>query len=154
MGAPLFEIGADGVDAEQVVREIRAAVERKAGEGVYRDARVARAERTNLIHFKNDGEFLDFYIAALREAAFVDINDFEIRERRGGLPGRLLVKLKRTIWVLLKFYTYRLWSQQNLINGLFVTGIESLGEKSEARIRALEARVAELEKRLAAQDKP
>ena len=145
MDKPLFEIGAAGVDAERLVHEIQAEVERKMAQGVYADARIARAERTNLVHLRNEDQFLSFYLQCLRDAVFVDISDFEIRERRRYLAP-LLVRFKKLIWSLLKFYTYRLWSQQNQVNGLLVTAIEGLDEKYAARIKALEARVAELDK--------
>ena len=144
---PVIEINAPGVDTEAIVREIRETVERKSREGVYTDARVARAERTNLINLRNEEGFLAFYLTALREAAFVDINDFDIRERRARFAP-LLVRLKKTIWNLLKFYTFRMWSQQNTVNGLFVTGLESMHEQTSERIKQLEARIAELEKKL------
>jgi hypothetical protein len=76
---------------------------------------------------------------------FVDINDFEIVERRP-VFGRLLVRLKRAIWKLLKFYTYRLWSQQNQVNGLLLAALEGLESSTQEKLRALEARLAELEK--------
>lgn len=148
MSDQLFQVGAPGVDVEKIVREIRETVERKAAEGVYADARIARAERANLINFRDDEEFLTFYLNSLREAAVVDINDFEIRERRSGPAAPLLVKLKRTIWSLLKFYTYRMWSQQNMVNGLLVTGLESLNDRCDEKIKRLEARIAELEAKL------
>jgi hypothetical protein len=74
----------------------------------------------------------------------VDINDFEIREQRR-FGNRLLVAVKKIIWSLLKFYTYRLWSQQNQVNGLLLTAIEGLDDKYRNKIRDLETRVAELE---------
>ena len=55
--------------------------------------------------------------------------------------------LKKAIWGLLKFYTYRLWSQQNQVNGLMVTAIEGLDEKYTARIKELQERLAKLEKK-------
>ena len=55
--------------------------------------------------------------------------------------------MKKTIWSLLRFYTYRLWSQQNNVNGLLVTGVETLDEKYGKKIKQLEARVAQLEGR-------
>jgi len=143
---PLVDIRAPGVDANAVMREIMASVERKAADGIYNDTRVAKAERANLINLRDDKDFLDFYIAALREAAIVDINDYEIRERRARIAP-LLVRLKKTIWGLLKFYTYRMWSQQNSINGLMVTGLEGMHERYQKRINELEARIAELEKK-------
>ena len=146
MASPI-EIGAPGFDVEKLMQEIEARVEAKANQGVYADARIARAERTNLLNLKDDEEFLGFFLRCLREAAFVDINDFAIHEKRGALAPAL-VALKKVIWKLLKFYTYRLWSQQNTINGLLVTGIESLDDKYRDQIKRLEARVGDLEKQL------
>ena len=139
-----IEIGAPGFDTEKLMQEIEARVAAKADQGVYADARIARAERTNLLNLKDDEEFIGFYLKCLREAAFVDINDFAIREKRSALAPALLA-LKKVIWKLLKFYTYRLWSQQNTINGLMVTGLESLDEKYRDQIKRLEARIEELE---------
>ena len=123
MSEELFRIGADGVDTEAIVEEIRRTVERNRRNGVYADPRIARAERSNLLNLKNEENFLPFYLECLRDAVFVDINDFEIYERRRHF-GRALIRFKRTIWQLLKFYTYRLWSQQNQINGLLLTAVE------------------------------
>jgi hypothetical protein len=145
MSENLFEINAPGVDAEKLVAEIRAAVEQKAGAGVYADARIARAERLNLAHLRDADEFLNFYLKCLRDAVFVDIADFPIRERRRCF-GPALVALKKVIWGLLKFYTYRLWSQQNQVNGLLVTAIEGVDQKYAAKIQELERRVQALEK--------
>jgi hypothetical protein len=149
MSSSIFQIATPGVDAEALVREIRETVARKAAEGAYADARVARAERFNLVNLRDDEDFLGYYLRSLREAAAVDINDFEIRERRATALAPLLVRLKKAIWSLLKFYTYRLWSQQNSVNGLLVTGLETLDEKHTDQVRRLEARVADLERRLA-----
>jgi len=75
----------------------------------------------------------------------MDINDFDIRERRAVFGG-LLTFLKRLIWKLLKFYTYRVWSQQNQVNGLLLSAIETTGKRYEEKISKLEARIAHLEK--------
>jgi hypothetical protein len=81
---------------------------------------------------------------SLREAVFVDINDFEIRERRQS-AGLILIPLKKALWKLLKFYTYRLWSQQNQVNGLLLSATEEIDRKYRDKIRALEDRLARLE---------
>ena len=122
----------------------RAAVERKAAAGAYRDARVALAEKSNLVNIRDDESFVRFYLECLRQAVAVDINDFEIRERRRVGSG-ILVALKKAVWNLLKFYTYRLWSQQNQVNGLLLTAIEGLDDQYGHRMRDLEARLAALE---------
>ena len=142
---PVLTIGAPGLDVDRLVADLQATVDRKVRDGVYADARVARAEKTNLVHLRGSDDFLTFYLTCLRDAVFVDISDFEIRERRRFF-GPVLVGLKTVLWKLLKFYTYRLWSQQNQVNGLVITALEGVEEQSAARIAALEKRIVELEK--------
>jgi len=146
MTESIFTIGADGVDTDKIVEEIRRTVAEKTEQGLYADERVARAEKTNLQNIKDDEKFLDFYLECLRDAVFVDINDFDIHERRRFLPG-LFIRLKRSIWNLLKFYTFRLWTQQNEINALLLSATEASEDRFRAKITELEARVAELEGR-------
>jgi len=136
-----------GVDAAALVASIREAVEKKAAAGVYDDARIARAERTNLLALQGDEEFTEFFVHSLRQSVFVDIGDMEIHEKRRFCSG-FFVKLKQTIWALLRFYTYRLWSQQNQTNGMLVTALEGLLERSKAREAELAKRIDELERRL------
>lgn len=147
MSKSIFQIGAEGVDVRRIVEEVQAEAERKMKNGTYADARIARAERTNLAALRTSDEFLTFYLRCLRDAVFVDISDFEIHERRRFFAP-FFIALKKLIWNLLKFYTYRLWSQQNQVNGLLVTSIEGLDQKYADRIRKLEERIAALERRL------
>jgi hypothetical protein len=143
----MFKISAPGVDVDRIVAEIQATVAAKTAQGVYSDPRVARAERTNLKNVANEETFLSFYLECLRDAVFVDIGDFEIIERRARFAP-LLRKLKRVIWSLLKFYTYRLWSQQNQVNGLILSAVESLESRHREKVRDLEDRIAKLEAKL------
>jgi hypothetical protein len=148
MNDSLFQIGAEGVDTVRIVEEIQAAVDEKIRDGIYPDPEIARAERHNLQHLQSQEAFMEYYMNCLRQAAYVDINEFEIRERRA-LIAPLLVGAKRLIWKVLVFYTYRLWSQQNQVNGLLVAAVEGMDRKSGRKIRDLETRVARLEKQLA-----
>ena len=141
-----ISVGADGVDVDQVVAAIRDTVAAKMQAGAYTGAQLARAERFNLVNLKKDENFFEIYMESLREAVFVDINDFEIRERRRS-AGLILVPLKKMLWTLLKFYTYRLWSQQNQVNGLLLSATEEIDRKYRDRIRTLEDRLARLESR-------
>lgn len=147
-GKPI-EIGADGIDVDAIVEKIRARVEERRNSGFYDEASVARAERYNLSNLADDEQFLERYLACLRQAVIVDINDFEIVERRARFSS-FLKKLKKGIWSLLRFYTYRLWSQQNQVNGMLLAAFEIADQRSRARIRSLEERVAALEARLGA----
>ncbi len=144
----LFTIGAPAIDTGRLVEEIRATVAAKRKQGVYTDARIARAERTNLMNLRDEEDFLPFYLDCLRDAVFVDIGDFEIYEQRHRFT-RALVWLKRTIWKLLKFYTYRLWSQQNQVNGLLLSAVESTEERYRRKLDEQQTRTKELEKRIA-----
>ncbi len=143
--APLFELGAEGVDVVRLMDEIRAVVARKMEQGCYRDPGIAQAERANLAALQNDEDILRYYFDCLRRAVSVDINDFEIRERRR-LGSAALVALKKAVWKLLKFYTYRLWSQQNQVNGLLLTALDGVDETYRRRLADLERRLAALEK--------
>jgi len=147
MSTELFEIDTEGVDVQRIMAEIQETVAAKMKSGAYAGAQLARAERYNLMHMKKDENFFEFYMESLREAVFIDINDFEIRERRTAFAP-LLVKLKKIIWSLLKFYTYRLWSQQNQVNGLLLSAAEEVDRKYREKIKTLEARIVKLESKL------
>lgn len=140
-----FDIGADDIDVTKIVDEIRTAVEKKTRDGLYADSRITRAEKLNLPNLKNDDGFVTFYLECLKDAIYVDISDFEITERRSGI-GFILVPVKRLIWKFLKFYTYRLWSQQNQSNGLLLSAIESMDNLYRKKMSHLEERIAKLEK--------
>ncbi len=143
---PAIRIGADGIDVHAVEKEILASVEEKRARGVYDDAAVARAERNNLLTLKDDESFMERYLLCLRQIVPVDINDFEILERRSRLAP-LSKAVKKTIWKLLKFYTYRLWSQQNQTNDVLLAAIEIMDRRHKKEVADLKARIAALESR-------
>ncbi|WFB36537.1 hypothetical protein P3T73_02030 [Kiritimatiellota bacterium B12222] len=140
-----LSLKAGDIDVEALVNEIRQEVAKKRTEGVYTDARIGRAERHNLMYMADSEELLRFYLNCLRDGVHVDINDYQIEDSRSGWKGKGLVKMKTVIWKLLKFYTFRMWHQQNQINGLMVTAIESSFQQYEKKISELEARLAKLE---------
>ena len=142
-----LQIGAEGLDVEAIVREIRDQVAARRARGEYDEAAIARAERFNLSNLQDDAQFLERYLGCLRQAVLVDINDFEIVERRARLAP-LLKRLKQTIWSLLRFYTYRLWSQQNQVNGMLLAATEIVAGRDQKRLDVLDARLAQLEARL------
>ena len=145
MNDSLFQIGADGVDADRVSKEIRAEADRKTQQGLYAEAFGKRGAKIDLRKLAKDGTLIDSYVEALRSGIFVDINDFEIRETRTFLTG-FFIGLKRLIWNALRFYTYRLWTQQNEVNGLLLSTVEALDAAHRDKIAELEARIRNLEK--------
>lgn len=143
---PAIRIGADGIDVHRIEEQILASVAEKRARGVYDDAAVARAERNNLLTLKDDESFMERYLLCLRQIVPVDINDFEILERRSRLAP-LSKAVKRTIWKLLKFYTYRLWSQQNQTNDVLLAAIEIMDRRHKKEVAELKARIEALESR-------
>ena len=144
MNNSMFEIGAAGIDVEKIVSEIQVSVAEKMKNGYCVDPRIARAERTNIANLKDEDNFLEFYLECLRDTVAVDINDFEIRERRA-VFGSFFITLKKTLWKLLKFYTYRLWSQQNQTNVLLLSAVENLENSYRNKIKKLEDRISKIE---------
>ncbi|HAS82154.1 MAG TPA: hypothetical protein DCS43_05635 [Verrucomicrobia bacterium] len=142
----MLTIHATGIDTDAIIRDIHAKVKQNAEQGVYHRASLGETSRQTAFAFKDNAEFLRFYLETLRENAFVDIADFEITEKRPRFR-RTLIALKKTLWSLLRFYTYRLWSQQNQINGLLLAAAEGIHEQQNEKIAALEARLAALEQR-------
>jgi hypothetical protein len=148
--AGYVKIGADGIDAAALVETIRRRAAERVKNGEFDLDALARAERYNLDTIKDNSEFFLRYIDGLRQISEVHINDYDIIERRKSLVAPLLVRLKKGIWALLRFYTYHLWSQQNRTNGLFQAGLSLVAERGDEQVSRLQARVDELEKRLAA----
>ena len=141
------EAAAAGIDAKKIVAELLAEVERKRAAGAYDDPRIARAERSNILLMKDGDEFVSRYLDCLRDLTQVDVNDFEIREKRSGIIAKPLVAFKRTVWKLLKFYTYRMWSQQNQANALLLSALEAVATKQKQEIENLKKEIAELRNR-------
>ena len=143
----MFQIGADGVDVAAIQREIEDRVARKKEAGVYDRYDLSRVAALELSGVKSEADFLEYSLKVIQQTWDLDIGDFPIYSK-GGILGAPAVLLKKAIWKLLKFYTFRLWSQQNQTNAVLLAAIEMLNTRSSNRIRDLERRVAELEKRL------
>ncbi len=147
--ASFIKIGAEGLDAEDIVRQIRERTEERRRNGEFDLNAIARAERFNLANVTDDDDFFDRYIDCLGVVFNVDINDYEIIERRSFITP-LLKRFKKFIWNILKFYTYHLWSQQNQVNQAFHSGLKLITDHEKGQIDKLQKRVDELEARLAA----
>jgi len=140
----MIKISAPGMDTEAIIRDLYSTVEKKKADGVYKAAGLDGAPLHAPLSFRDNESFLAFYIENLRENAFVDISDFEIIERRARFRKPLML-LKKLIWGLLRFYTYRLWSQQNQINGLLLAAVEGVHEQQVRKLASLETRIQAIE---------
>jgi len=143
----MLTIHASGVDTEQAAKQIQQAAAERHASAKLPMQRLSESKVQSPDGFASNTAFIDALLATLHDTAFVDISDFEIIERRKRW-SRPLIALKKGIWSMLRFYTYRLWSQQNEINGFLLAALQGIHEDSCERITELEKRVAELESQL------
>jgi hypothetical protein len=129
----IFEIGADGVDVKRVIRDIEERVARKKRAGVYDRYDLSRIASLELKNVKSEADFLDYSLKVIQQTWDIDIGDFPIYSK-GGMLGKPFVLLKKTIWKLLKFYTYRLFSQQKEFNCQITNAITSLNRKLDSEL--------------------
>ncbi len=144
-----IKIGADGIDAEALVKELRRRSQARLENGEFDSSIALEAERFNLSAINDSTEFFTRYLKGIRPVTVVDINDWPIVEKRSSRFSPILVRMKKTIRSLLRFYTYRMWSQQNIANDVFYTSISMLNERETSEIEKLTAKIEALEKRIA-----
>ena len=141
-----FQIDTPGVDVKKVVEEIRARVDQKRAGGVYQRYNLSSLRAVEVDSNANDDAHCDFYLRNIWAAANVDLGDFPILAKSRFL-GEPAVWLKKIIWKLLKFYTYRLFSQQKDFNLKMAAIASGLNRKFEHKISALEGRIETLQKK-------
>ncbi|MCX6355786.1 MAG: hypothetical protein NTZ78_12920 [Candidatus Aureabacteria bacterium] len=124
----IFEIGAEGVDVKNIMAEIEERVARKKEAGIYDRYDLSRIETLELSKIKSEAEYLNYLIKVIQQTWDIDIGDFPIYSK-SGILGKPAVMLKKVIWKLLKFYTYRLFSQQKEFNCQVANAISSLKNK-------------------------
>ena len=135
-----------GQDVREAMAEIRDRVEKKRREGHFDDYELTDVKSMAVENFKTDEAYLDYYLDATRRAANIDLGDFKIESKTSA--GRLLVGLKKIIWKLLKFYTFRLFSQQKEFNAMAASTLQGMSQKVNRRLAALEKEIERLNEKL------
>ena len=136
-----FEINTPGIDVEAIIATIRERVEEKQQAGVYDQYNISPAVALEIDNLKTDQAYLDYYMSTIWRAADIDLGDFPIHSKTP-IMGRPVVLLKKIIWKLLKFYTFRLFSQQKDFNVKMASIVHGLEMKYEQRFAALEEKLA------------
>ena len=108
----VFKTRETSLDIEAVDREIHFQIKQRQELGVYEHYDLTKVTHLLLRDIRDPGEFFRQHLAAIVRSWAIDINDFEIIRKKEGILGNLEILLKKVIWKLLKFYTYRLFSQQ------------------------------------------
>ncbi|MBM4020039.1 MAG: hypothetical protein FJ288_17265 [Planctomycetes bacterium] len=132
MTEPFAGIGADAAGKEQLMRDVDRNVRANEAAGAYDEAALAELRTLEIKALADDAEVLARVIAHLREAAAIDIGDFPI-VNTGGPLGRLETLVKKTLWKLLRFYTYRMFTQQREFNMQAVAVLEALWRRGISR---------------------
>ena len=125
-----FSMNIDGMDVEEIVRAVKQRVEKKRAAGLYNKYNLVGITRLEIAQAKSEEDFLRYHLKSLRKSWEIDIGDFEIPSK-GGLLGRPAVWLKKLIWHLLRFYTFRMFMQQRDFNLQVVNTLQSLNAKTD-----------------------
>ena len=136
-----FEINTPGIDVEAIVATIRERVEEKQQAGVYDQYNISPAVALEMDNLKTDADYLNYYLDKIWRAADIDLGDFPIHSKTP-VVGQAAVLLKKIIWKLLKFYTFRLFSQQKDFNVKMASIVHGLEMKYEQRLAVLEEKLA------------
>ena len=135
-----FEINTPGIDVEAIVATIRERVEEKQQAGVYDQYNISPAVALEIDNLKTNADYLNYYLDTIWRAADIDLGDFPIHSKTP-VVGRPVVLLKKIIWTLMKFYTFRLFSQQKDFNVKMASIVHGLDMKYEERLAALEEKI-------------
>jgi len=139
-----LDIESDGVDVEALMAQIRQRVEEKKKAGDYAKYQLDGLKALTFESLEDDEQFLNYYIRLIQSTCDINIGDFDI-VNKGGLFGRPVVLLKKLIWKLMKFYTYRLFSQQKEFNCQMVNAFLALHKKVALDLEAIRDRLDQIE---------
>lgn len=145
MQNPIFEIGAEGVDVKKIMQDIEARIEEKKKSGVYEKYDLSGISKLELENIASEEEFLNYYTEILQRTCDINIADFPIINE-GGWLGSIEVWAKKIMWKLLKFYTYRLFTQQKEFNCQVTNAFLSLRKCMDERFKEIHERLDYLSK--------
>ena len=127
-----------------VIREaILKPVRERHDKGVYEHFDMTRVIACELLDVKDPASLLPALLKGLGYSHAIDINLFTIPVKPG-LLGKLAYPVKRVIWQLLKFYTFRLFHQQREWNADLQLGLRYLAMNHERRVALLREEINRL----------
>lgn len=133
-----FKIRLSEIDLKSLENNINEKIKLRQEQGVYDHYDLSKVMHYKLLSTVNVKERLNEYLKAVRRSWAIDINDFEICVKHKGFKGLLELFLKKIIWKMLKFYTYRLFIQQREFNFQIANTIILIKEEYEKKISELE----------------
>ncbi|MBN2143468.1 MAG: hypothetical protein JW774_02480 [Candidatus Aureabacteria bacterium] len=145
MSEAFFEIKNCSVTGSQIMAEIQRRIKEKEDQGIYQKYSLSRSVQFEWKEVSDETQFLDYYLKTIRRSWAVDINEFEIPKKKG-LKGKIELLFKKIIWKSLKFYTYRLFSQQREFNSQAAHTLLLLHQDYTEKIKKLETELKAVEK--------
>ncbi len=132
-----FTIDIENIDVDRIMETIRERVRKKKEAGVYDRYNLSGITKLEIKDAKSEEDFLKYYFKTMQRSYELDIGDFEIPSK-GGFFGRPAVWAKRILWKLLKFYTYRMFTQQREFNFQVLNTLRALNRKIDKIQQLLE----------------
>ncbi len=130
-------IGADETLARKALEETAKKLKALEAAGVYNRNSLAQKEYAELTQIKTNAEYVEHNLKIMKRSWDIDIGDFEIR-RKGGLKGTLEYWTKKTCWALMKFYSFRMFTQTKAYNLQAITALSSLNRRLDKIEKRLE----------------
>ncbi len=143
---PFFEIQGTTLGAEELAARIEKNIREREASGVYARFDLKKIVPFDLLDASDESQFLQFYLKAIQRAWAVDINDFLI-PKKPGLLGAAEWALKKALWKLLKFYTFRLFSQQREFNSQVSHTLAALHKDYSAKADAIQQQILALKEK-------
>jgi len=143
MNKSFFSIEGTSANIEELNNIIEKNIEQKEKEGIYNELNIKEITKVPFIDIEDEREFMRYYLNVINTSWAIDINDFEIPQKNG-LSGKIELKLKKIIWKLLKFYTYRLFSQQIEFNSQIRNTLIAVQKEVSQKLDTVEKQLKEL----------
>lgn len=140
-----FTIDIENIAVDKIMETIRERVRKKKEAGIYDKYNLSGITKLEIKDAKSEEDFLKYYFKTMQRSYELDIGDFEIPSK-GGFLGRPAVWAKKIIWKLLKFYTYRMFTQQREFNFQVLNTLRALNRKIDKIGQLLEEKTGSKDK--------
>ena len=133
------DIAANEKLTARALDEVAQKLEQLENAGVYSRNNLAEKEYADLAQIRNNAEYIEHDLKIMKRSWDIDMGDFEIR-RKGGLRGTLEYWTKKICWSLMKFYSFRMFTQTKAYNLQAVTALSSLNRRLDKIEKRLEGK--------------
>jgi hypothetical protein len=141
-----FKLRPTKLNMKKITGKIRMSIRERLEKKVYEHLDLSRVMGWQLHDIRDqdpDATLLPSCLSILQHSWAIDINDFIIPHKKRSL-GLLALAVKKILWKLLKFYTFRLFSQQRELNVQAVSLLSLLHAHYQKKILLLQAELDSL----------